>query len=288
MERELWNEIYQLAISCDRSKTNLFYRDWQIVVIYFWAVLHDRPTCWACDRRNWNADQLVMLPNQSTLSRRLRSQEVQDLINEVYQLVAQLSLSSKYLCIDGMPLTVRDHSKDPDAKNGWASRGFAKGFKLHAIWGNGAIPVAFEVEPMNMAEPTVARKLVKLMPQHSWLIGDKAYDSNPLHDAVSAKQCQLIAAQKRKGKKLGCRKHSPYRLKCFGILKTDLGKLLLQYRERIERNFSRLICTGIGLNHHLPAWVRRIHRVRLWVQAKLITNALLWIYNKKRTMQAHA
>ena len=44
-------------------------------------------------------------------------------------------------------------------------------------------------------------------------------------------------------------------------------------RTDIERQFSQLVCFGGGLAT-LPPWVRRIWRVRNWVMAKLLINAV--------------
>ena len=288
MERELWSQLYRLAVECDRSKSNAFYRDWEIVVIYFWAVIHDRPTSWACDAANWEACTTpVRLPNQSTVSRRLRSSRVEQLIHSIFVSFTAFTLLPKYLCIDGKPLIVGDHSRDPDARNGHAGIGFAKGYKLHAIWGKGPIPLCFQVTSLNVGEAKVARDLVSQIQHPAYIVGDKQYDSNPLHEVARARNCQLIAEQKRKGPIARNRKHSPARLRCFQILKTTKGRLLLKYRDQIERRFGKLTCHGAGLGP-LPAWVRTIHRVRLWVQAKLIINAIHTIYDKNNTVTAHA
>lgn len=286
MERELWESVYVLARSFDRS-AGVFYKDWEIVVIYMWAVIHDRPTSWACQRQHWQKDQLVRLPNQSTVSRRLQSAAVKDLVNEIQSSLAATH-HRRYLCIDGKPLVVSDHSKDPDARNGKAGKGFSKGYRLHAIWGNSPIPEVFEVTGMNTGEAKVARQLVNDLecPNDTWLVGDKQYDSNPLHDAAHEHGIQLIAQQKRSGG-LGHCKHSPHRLRCFAILKTKLGASLLKYRERIERYFGKLTCTSIGLSC-LPAWVRRKWRVKLWVQAKLMINAIHTKFTEQKQRQALA
>jgi len=45
-----------------------------------------------------------------------------------------------------------------------------------------------------------------------------------------------------------------------------------QQRTQIERNFGNWTSFGGGLSP-LPSWVRRLDRVRLWIQAKLLINA---------------
>ena len=44
---------YQLAMAADKAPwwTLQRYTDGQIVAVYFWAVLHDRPNAWACPVR---------------------------------------------------------------------------------------------------------------------------------------------------------------------------------------------------------------------------------------------
>jgi hypothetical protein len=44
-------------------------------------------------------------------------------------------------------------------------------------------------------------------------------------------------------------------------------------RGRIERSFGNAVCFAGGLGP-LPAWVRRMHRVFLWVMAKLVINGV--------------
>lgn len=289
MERELWDSVYQLAKRFDRTNSNTYYRDWEIVVIYFWAVVHDRPTSWACEYANWvGCQHAIRLPNQSTLSRRLRTTEVQELIRGIYETFKELTVLPGYLCIDGKPLTVSDHSRDADARNGWAGFGFAKGYRLHAIWGKGPIPASFEVTSLNVGEAKVARDLVRQIDHPAIIVGDKQYDSNPLHEVACEQECQLIAEQKNNSGKLAAnRKHSRGRLACFQILKTAKGRLLMKFRDQIERQFGKLTCFSAGLGP-LPAWVRNIHRVKLWVEAKLIINAIHTMIRSKREKHALA
>lgn len=71
---------------------------------------------------------------------------------------------------------------------------------------------------------------------------------------------------------------SPQRLRCIELLrqdygKTDFGATLYQVRTAIERSFGNATVFAGGLGP-LPAWVRRLHRVRIWVWAKLLINAV--------------
>ena len=97
---------------------------------------------------------------------------------------------------------------------------------------------------------------------------DAEYDANPLYDAAQAEGFQLVA-KKRKGKGLGHGRHSPARLRSIELLGTAFGATLYRQRRAIEASFGTLVTFGGGLAS-LPAWVRRFHRVRHWVQAKLL------------------
>lgn len=244
------------------------------MAVYLWAVIHDRPTSWACDPANWPRDlRAGELPSQATMSRRLHTAEVQRLLSDVERRLAARDGGGWVLLVDGKPLTVGPYSQDPEAAWGRARRGWAKGYKLHAIYDGGSIPPAWDVLPLNEAEPEAAARLVlSLRGGGGYLLGDKAYDSNPLHDAALAVGCQLVAERKRPKTGLGHCRHSPGRLRSIELLRQEFGQALYAFREQVERNFGWLTNHAAGLAP-LPNWVRRIHRVRAWVQAKLIIHA---------------
>ncbi len=285
MERELWKILYALArrLAPPRWWEMVVIRDWEIVSVYFWSVIHDRPVSWACKPGNWDADllaELGRLPSQPTMSRRLKTTEVQRLLHEMEQQTATAEHAGLLSFVDGKPLLVGSHSKDPDAKWGHVRRGYAKGYKLHAVYSQGPTPLAWEIAPLNEAEPEVAARLVPAVRAGGgYLLGDSAFDSNPLHEVTSAHGWQLLAQRKRPEAGLGHRPHTASRLRSIHLLTTDFGKELYQRRENVERHFGWLTNHGGGLAP-LPNWVRRIHRVRLWIQAKLIVHAAYVHYTK--------
>ena len=81
MELEFWTELSQAI--CDVQPQATFNpRDTHptctIVRVHLWSVLHDRPTCWACEKQNWTQRTLPQaLPDQSTMSRRMRRPDFQ-------------------------------------------------------------------------------------------------------------------------------------------------------------------------------------------------------------------
>ena len=249
--------------------------DREILLVYFWAVLHDRPTSWACRRDNWPPGlwPRVSLPTQATVSRRLATTEVQRLMQLLEEVLRQQHPDVWVRLLDGKPLTVGCYSHDPDAAWGQVGHGFAKGYKLHAVYGSAAVPLSWEVTPLNRREPEVAVTLLTALPGEGYVLGDKAYDSNPLHEVASACGQQLVAQRKLPQRGWGHRPQTPGRLRSAALLQTDFGKALYHHRDAIERQFAWLTNHAGGLPP-LPNWVRRLHRVRAWVQAKLIIHAI--------------
>jgi Transposase DDE domain len=250
-------------------------------MVYFWAVLHERPTSWACCPRNWPSDLWPRgkLPSQSTMSRRLGTTEVQRLMWVMEQYLVQLRQTGIVTVVDGKPLTVGIYSKDHDAAWGPVGNSYAKGYRLHAVYGSAPLPLAWEIAPMNVREPEVATRLIPALHGGGYVLGDKAYDSNPLHDVALATGHQLVTERKLPQTGLGHRQQSQGRLRCIALLQTEFGKALYHCRDDIERCFGWLTNHACGLSP-LPSWVRREHRVRSWVQAKLIIHAIyVYLYH---------
>ena len=116
MEHELWLQLYAIAVRLDNIWTKGFYRASEIVVVYLWAVIHDRPTCWACHRCNWHGCEPCLLPSQSTMSCRLRSGAVVELLLKIEQELGGDPRQWWVQRTDSKPLPVGPHSKDRDAK----------------------------------------------------------------------------------------------------------------------------------------------------------------------------
>jgi hypothetical protein len=276
MERERWEQVYGLLVQLDKRLSRGIFSDAVIVAVYFWAVIHDRPVCWACQARHWPADAGARLPSQSTMSRRLKTKAVQELMDQVACEVARNDdrALTWVKVVDGKPLPVGAHSKDPEARWGPGGRSWIKGYKLFAIWAKGPMPLAWRVDSMNTSEQSMAEQMIpELKGQTGYLLGDKLYDINKLYEAARGVDHQLVAERKRPTAGLGSRKHSPARLRAIELLRTEFGQALYRVRDEIERNFGGLTNFGGGLAP-LPNWVRRLPRVRLWVQAKLINNAI--------------
>ena len=276
MERELWESLCHLARLLYNRKTGAIYTDEVVLAVYVWAVVHDRPVDWACDPGNWPPDLLLRpLPSQSTMSRRLRKATFEQLLYDVENALLSLTLiHTQWLrVIDAKPLPVGGPSKDADATWGRGSGGIQKGYKLHVIWGDGPLPIAWALAGLNVSEGRMALALVGNLPGEGYLLGDRQYDSAALYDAAAEAGYQLVAPPQRTGRALGHRRQSPNRLRSLALLDIRFGRALYRYRRRIEHCFAQLTSFVGGLGP-LPFWVRRFHRVRLWVHCKLLLGAV--------------
>jgi hypothetical protein len=281
MEREPWRRVYRLVRRLSRSGPHgrtdgrRRHSDAAVALTFLWAALHDRPTGWACEGRNRAGRRRPRpLPSPSTVSRRLRSRGVRTLLRAAEAALRRAGgRPGLVAAVDGKPLPVGGHSKDPDARRGYGAGQMSKGYKLYAVWGDGPLPLAWDVRPMNASEPAVAAGLLRSAPGAGYLLGDAVYDVNPLYEAAAAAGYQLVAPRKRPGGGLGHRPHSPRRLRSIALLATGFGRSLFRLRDAIERAFGRLTGPAGGLGP-LPPWVRRLRRVRRWVRAKLILHAL--------------
>lgn len=275
MERELWRILSREITVVDRrlGRGQYTHSVGRIVRVYLWSVLHDRPVYWACRRENWlGVRPPAALPHQSRMSRRLRKEDTQAFLAELSRRLSDGGRSGLVKLVDGKPLPVSRHSADPDAQFGRGAGGLDKGYKLHAIYGQSLTPLAWQVHPMNLDERRAAAGLLGQLKDEGYLLGDRNYDANWFYDAARKHGQQLLAARRygsRRG--LGHHRHSPARLRAIDLLEgpSEFGRNLYRRRREIETRFGNLCSFGGGLTC-LPPWVRRLHRVRLFVAAKLL------------------
>jgi len=281
MENELWKQVYQLVTKVAKRKTlkRAKYTDADIILTYMWAVLHDRPIYWACKKSSWPiCYRRRPLPNPSTMTRRLRTLQIQRLLRRTEHYLVNLSPRSVCRWIDAKPLPIGGCSKDKQSAFGRATACIAKGYKFHAIADKNQGFVCWTVKPMNQYEPKVAAELIPKIDHGGYLVGDTAYDSNNLYAIASQQSIQLVAAQRQKGKALGHRRHSPNRIRSIELLDRPFGQSLLTGRISIERMFGNLTSFPGGLKP-LPHWVRTLFRVEMWVRAKMILYHLWRLQN---------
>ena len=273
MEDELFKQVYCLIKQTAKNKTlkRANFSHAQILRTYFWAVLHDRPIYWACKKKNWPIYyRRCQLPTASTMSRRLRTKEIQKLLKQIEQSLINSVPRSTCRWIDAKPLPIGGNSKDKDSRFGFGASCIAKGYKLYAIADKNQGFVCWTIKSMNKGESKIAKELIRTLDNQGYLIGDGQYDKNRLYDMAGRKAIQLLAPQRiRNAKGLGHRRHSSYRIRAMDLIKRPFGQSLIESRNGIERMFGNLTCFNGGLKP-LPHWVRGLFRVELWVRSKMI------------------
>jgi len=289
VETQLWMSIIAVMNTIDKPRTSVRcdFTHEDIVRVWFWSVIHDRPVSWSCHRLNWPIHlRRRKLPASSTMSRRLRSKSVKDLIKLIEKETLQKQDEpSCFWMIDGKPLPISSISKDRQAGYGRAARGKANGYKLHAIVCGDGCFAAWRIAPMNKDERVMAKRLVREAGISGYLVGDGNYDSNPLHEVCAEQQNLQLVTPPRGGcgKSKRRKKQSDGRRRSLEIMESPIPEFangLLKDRVEIERQFATLTNWGGGLTH-LPPWARTHYRVHRWVQAKLIINSI-----KRRTINS--
>jgi len=276
MDRALWKQILRAVRSADRvvprTGRRAFFRDQQIVKMYLWAVWHDRPLCWACDRSHYSTlYRPKQLPSVSQFCRRVKQRRITQMLAGVHEYLTHREEPVKLGFFDGKPLPVSDYSRDPDARDGFGGGNMHRGYKLHAWTTEDARIVRYCVRPINEAEPRVALGLVDRIAPNMLVLADANYDSRFLYEAVAERGARLLTPLKGRGRSPQVLRRMPAaRRAALAWWESDPEGChrLLQQRGAIERNFSALTCFGGGLGP-LPSWVRRLDRVERWVTAKL-------------------
>jgi hypothetical protein len=279
MEHQLLKEIVALLATLDKPRTpsRFVFSDEDIVKVYYWSAISDRPASWACRKQSWPVHlRKRPLPSPATLSRRLRSPSVLALLDAPERRVTAPAGPGLFWMIDGKPLPVGGCSKDRPAGYGRAAGGKAKGYKLHALVGSDGAVAAWRVAPMNKDERVMAERLLKAAPPAvvGYVAADANYDSNKLHQVCDGRGELQLVTPRRYGpdKGTGHRKQAAGRLRSIALTEgpyPSFAAQLLKDRAEIERQFGNLVNWGGGLTC-LPAWVRTHRRVRRWVQAKLV------------------
>jgi hypothetical protein len=201
----------------------------------------------------------------------MKSQRVGAMLDAIQNYLTRSDGPTRLSFLDGKPLPVPMWSRDKDARIGYASTGFARGYKLHAWAAKDGRIMRFSIRPMNEGEAKVAREFATDPRADGLVLADANYDSQNLYQAFGAGGAQLLTPLKRIAV-------NPEPLRTMGAnrrfaidLFQRLGngyRWLLDRRDAIERFFSALCCFGGGLTT-LPAWVRRLDRVTRWVNAKI-------------------
>lgn len=284
--RELKSVLRQAALG-HHDDPRCIHHDATIVAVLLWAAIHHKPIAWAANPAHWPGDLRPRpLPSQSCLSRRLRHERVVWLLQRLQDVLRARLPRNDVKLIDARPLPVGGCSKDPDARTGYGARHRQKGYKLHMICDVSGAVDHWLVTPMNGSEPDAAHRMIDHCRGAAYIVGDGNYDANRLYDQAGEHGTQWVALpRRRKSRAPGHRRHSPHRLRVWSWVRSRQGgRIVRRIRGGIERINAWQGCAAIGL-HHLPHHVRREHRVRVWVAAKLI---LYHHWLEQRTYTQHA
>jgi hypothetical protein len=285
MDREIWTKVMDAV---DRAIRKLKppgrtpkYSHRLVAGMYLWSVWHDRCLSWACDSGHYgDLFRPRALPSISRFTRRVKHAVHRRILQLVHEDLAANGLAGAVGYLDGKPLTVSAVSKDPDARGGHVTGGYAKGYKLHAYVTEDRRIRVWSVTPLPVAEQGVAVALcphLPAAPPDALVMADGNYDSAPLHKALGAAGRCLLTPLKAQGRVKGGRHHpvtlrqmGPARRAAVAADKACPGtkRLLLRQRNNVEGVFSVLAC--VGLLGALPAFVRRLDRVRRWTGSKII------------------
>ncbi|MEM7807839.1 MAG: transposase [Planctomycetota bacterium] len=303
MDRHQWlilrRQIRSAARSLERHeppRRRPTYPDWLVVAMYLFAVDHDRPTNWACDPAHYGRGLSLRrpLPSVSQFHRRLRTGRIRRLLQTLHDQNVGPPTTLSYVDGSGQspelgkPLVVGVASKDPDARRGHVLGGFARGYKLHAWMTDDRRITCWAVYPLNVAEQPVAEQLAGVMPclpEASLVLADQNYDSHRLHKAIDARGGRLLVwpkggrgANQKTPMPAGQERHEvtmrqmgPARRALLRACRVvpSLVRMVLRQRANAEGILGNLTSRPGGLGP-LPAWVRRIERVRRWVGGKIL------------------
>lgn len=277
-----WNALTTLVRSLDPGThvRRPRFSDAAIVLVLLWARFHHRPVSWACRASSWPLNRRRGgFPSPSTITRRLRSCSVLALLDAIQAVLAGDDAELVH-AVDGKPMVVSRHSTDPHARFGRGAGGQDKGYKLHLICTISGRVSGWRVTPMNTPEPEMARRMVRDgVAGLGYLLGDTIFDWDTLHTSCARRGSRLLtprrASRAGKGLRDGNRV-GPARRACIAAMETphaEFARRLHEERGVIERVFARLE-TRWNLGRP-PFYVRRLHRVRRWVQTALILDAFL-------------
>lgn len=285
MEAKVYRAFLRLMMSLPHTRRGprRQFDDRWIIMVYLWAVINDRPVSWTCDEQNW-PDELLdrPLPSNATMSRRLRTLGVLQLLEQLLQTLSDLTPVPLVKTLDSKPLYVGAYSKDRDAKRGRVGAGlFARGYRLHALCHGRAVRW-WTLAPMNQHDAGIAPQLLKrLEGGGGYAVADNAYDTNECHAYAAGMAHQLVAPPRRVNRhKRDIKYNRPERLRALDLLASPLEKCgqanrfgigLYNCREAVESSFGELTMRGLN---YLPTWIRGPRRVALWTAGKIAIH--LW------------
>lgn len=275
MDREIWRIVSGCVARAARAVKTVgrkpTFSEVLIVRMYFWAVWHHQSLSWACDRLHYNTlFRPRALPSISQFSRRVKTERFTAILQRVHKDLAARGIVGSLGYIDGKPLPVSPVSKDPDARSGHITGGYAKGYKLHAYVNEARRVQVWVLAPLNVDEKVIARELLLPNlppPAHCQTLdmGDKNYDARVLYDGFAAKGRSLLTPLRAQnlvgpdGHSQSTEEHGTNPARGTGGLDDPPGSDWL-CTAAAEQRRGHLLGAGSCLRAWSPAGVRPPHR----------------------------
>ncbi len=295
LEALSWTLIWQAVHKASRRirpARRYKYSNELIVLMECWRVYHGKAMLWAADRHHYGRlFRPRKLPSYSQFNRRIGGQECQAILQLVHNQLAEVHRPVTQGYIDGKPLTVSPFSKDPDARKGHITGGFAKGYKLHAYINERRRVVLWAVMALNVGEALVAMEFLRYLPMqmpNALNLADMNYDGADLYKGFDRAGSALLTPLRNQHQRKDGQHHA-VTLRQMGKARRqavevwdhhpDLARFVLKSRNNVEGVFSVLT---VALDLHLPGHVRRLARVRRWVGVQII------LYNARLLAQEQA
>lgn len=245
--------------------------------------------------------RLSEIPPRRTLNRRWNHPSVKHWQQRTTKRMFRRLLNQRNLyivSIDMSDLPAELH--DFLANWGFCGKGHFHGYKLHLVVTRDGVPLGLVITKANRRETAVTDRLsakiaCALTDEQAdslvFLIGDKAYDSNPAANQVKQRlSAQMIApanprnSQELKGKlttqtKKKLKERGTNRDKAILLYESRRGKQLFhKCRITIEQVIDQLK-NDLGLER-LPYWVRGVRKVQKWVQNAVFAYICILFCNK--------
>ena len=225
------------------------YTDLQIIKCKLYMIMNNIYCLRELEWKLFN-DQLAVsiiglkeVPDHSTFAIRFRKLE-QEKFNKLYRTIISLLEPDTRICaIDSTSL--RSSKYDSEAKIGTSTRlGNYKGYKLHLIASNDALPLSFKCTTANVYDSNFncCHQVMKPLDNHDpfILLGDAAYDSTKLFELANDLGFKLLTDINYRNADSIHDFTDQYRLKNGLYFNSDLGQKMYKNRLTIERLFAIL------------------------------------------------
>lgn len=293
MDGRLWSRLYReihrackpviLTRRAGRPRT---YETQEILTVWAFAAMLDWPISVAQRRlasgsagwwlrRHWFWP--TRIPSLPTLTRRVRATDFRRLLREVLQRLRQrLHVRlGRYVFMDSTIVSTGFYRHDPESK--WTCHGgkWFRGYALHTICDEQGHVWTWVITSANVQEMTAGKRLIRKLAAIDsttvqMVIADTGYDSEPLHQLVRQRLKAVLIApvNLRRCQSDTWRQRQPGRDFAERFLQQPQGQALMEKRGVIERWYS--LFKGNSRIGMLPYHVRRLHRVRCWIDLKLM------------------